>query len=121
MTPEPPQKVGLFPRLGSKFRYSGRTQYQTRQASALIDRPAPYFERTLSKRHPGFRSVDGIQLMQLIHNISDLGNNLNKTKNLAGLGSDNLADRPPQREVKRTTMAAPPPPSTTKVKISDMV
>ncbi len=58
MTPEPPQKVGLFPRLGSKFRYSGRTQYQTRQASALIDRPAPQFERTLSKRQPGSRSVD---------------------------------------------------------------
>ena len=62
MTPEPPQKVGLFPRLGSKFRYSGRTQYQTRQASALIDRPAPQFERTLSKRQPGSRSVDGNSL-----------------------------------------------------------
>lgn len=59
MTPEPPQKIGLFPRLGSKFRYSGRTQYQTRQASALIDRPAPQFERTLSKRQPGSISVDG--------------------------------------------------------------
>ena len=31
---------------------TGRTQYQTRQASALIDRPAPYFDRTLSKRQP---------------------------------------------------------------------
>ncbi|EFX65741.1 hypothetical protein DAPPUDRAFT_219239 [Daphnia pulex] len=59
MTPEPPQKIGLFPRLGSKFRYSGRTQYQTRQASALIDRPAPQFERTLSRRQSGSRSVDG--------------------------------------------------------------
>lgn len=59
MSPEPPQKVGLFPRLGSKFRYSGRTQYQTRQASALIDRPAPQFERSMSKRQPGSRSVDG--------------------------------------------------------------
>ena len=59
MTPEPLQKVGLFPRLGSKFRYSGRTQYQTRQASALIDRPAPQFERTLSRRQPGSKSVDG--------------------------------------------------------------
>ncbi|KAG7242992.1 hypothetical protein INR49_017233 [Caranx melampygus] len=32
--------------MGSKFRYSGRTQAQTRQASALIDRPAPHFERS---------------------------------------------------------------------------
>ena len=60
MSPEPPPKMGLFPRLGSKFRYSGRTQYQTRQASALIDRPAPQFERTMSKRQPGSRSFDGM-------------------------------------------------------------
>ncbi|XP_023587801.1 protein 4.1 isoform X2 [Trichechus manatus latirostris] len=46
-----------FLALGSKFRYSGRTQAQTRQASALIDRPAPYFERTASKR--ASRSLDG--------------------------------------------------------------
>ncbi|XP_044143820.1 protein 4.1-like isoform X8 [Bufo gargarizans] len=43
--------------LGSKFRYSGRTQAQTRHASALIDRPAPQFERTASKR--ATRSLDG--------------------------------------------------------------
>ena len=59
MSPEPPQKLGLFPRLGSKFRYSGRTQYQTRQASALIDRPAPFFDRTLSRRNIGSKSCDG--------------------------------------------------------------
>uniref|UniRef100_A0A8C3WZ09 Protein 4.1 n=1 Tax=Catagonus wagneri TaxID=51154 RepID=A0A8C3WZ09_9CETA len=46
-----------FLALGSKFRYSGRTQAQTRQASALIDRPAPHFERTASKR--ASRSLDG--------------------------------------------------------------
>ncbi|XP_064381036.1 protein 4.1 isoform X16 [Dromaius novaehollandiae] len=46
-----------FLALGSKFRYSGRTQAQTRQASALIDRPAPKFERTASKR--ASRSLDG--------------------------------------------------------------
>ncbi|XP_063523095.1 protein 4.1 isoform X42 [Pongo pygmaeus] len=46
-----------FLALGSKFRYSGRTQAQTRQASALIDRPAPRFERTASKR--ASRSLDG--------------------------------------------------------------
>uniref|UniRef100_G3SQR0 Protein 4.1 n=1 Tax=Loxodonta africana TaxID=9785 RepID=G3SQR0_LOXAF len=47
-----------FLALGSKFRYSGRTQAQTRQASALIDRPAPHFERTASKR--ASRSLDGV-------------------------------------------------------------
>ncbi|XP_044143812.1 protein 4.1-like isoform X2 [Bufo gargarizans] len=45
--------------LGSKFRYSGRTQAQTRHASALIDRPAPQFERTASKR--ATRSLDGVK------------------------------------------------------------
>ncbi|KAJ8267723.1 hypothetical protein COCON_G00128950 [Conger conger] len=46
-----------FLALGSKFRYSGRTQAQTRQASSLIDRPAPLFQRSSSKR--ASRSLDG--------------------------------------------------------------
>ncbi|XP_029427366.1 protein 4.1 isoform X2 [Rhinatrema bivittatum] len=50
-----------FLALGSKFRYSGRTQAQTRHASALIDRPAPQFERTASKR--ASRSLDGAKPM----------------------------------------------------------
>ncbi|XP_068866872.1 band 4.1-like protein 2 isoform X4 [Aphelocoma coerulescens] len=56
VSPEQPPKA-RFLTLGSKFRYSGRTQAQTRQASNLIDRPAPYFERTSSKRVS--RSLDG--------------------------------------------------------------
>ncbi|XP_054832656.1 band 4.1-like protein 2 isoform X4 [Eublepharis macularius] len=56
LSPEQPLKA-KFLTLGSKFRYSGRTQAQTRQASNLIDRPAPYFERTSSKRVS--RSLDG--------------------------------------------------------------
>nr|XP_034964879.1 band 4.1-like protein 2 isoform X7 [Zootoca vivipara] len=56
VSPEQPAKA-KFLTLGSKFRYSGRTQAQTRQASTLIDRPAPYFERTSSKRVS--RSLDG--------------------------------------------------------------
>lgn len=55
--PEPPPKGFLV--MGSKFRYSGRTQAQTRQASALIDRPAPLFERSTSKRYLLSRSLDG--------------------------------------------------------------
>lgn len=54
--PEAPTKA-RFLTLGSKFRYSGRTQAQTRTASSLIDRPAPNFERTSSKRIS--RSLDG--------------------------------------------------------------
>ncbi|KAL0961797.1 hypothetical protein UPYG_G00331840 [Umbra pygmaea] len=46
-----------FLALGSKFRYSGRTQAQTRQASSMIDRPAPLFQRSASKRNS--RSLDG--------------------------------------------------------------
>ncbi|XP_033091357.1 band 4.1-like protein 2 isoform X5 [Trachypithecus francoisi] len=56
VSPEQPPKA-KFLTLGSKFRYSGRTQAQTRQASTLIDRPAPHFERSSSKRVS--RSLDG--------------------------------------------------------------
>ncbi|XP_011674314.1 protein 4.1 isoform X2 [Strongylocentrotus purpuratus] len=53
---EPPKKRPIF-WLGSKYRYSGRTQFQTRQASALIDRDSPAVERGASERHT--RSLDG--------------------------------------------------------------
>uniref|UniRef100_A0A8C1NMC7 FERM domain-containing protein n=1 Tax=Cyprinus carpio TaxID=7962 RepID=A0A8C1NMC7_CYPCA len=59
VSPEQPTKT-KFLTLGSKFRYSGRTQAQTRQASSLIDRPAPAFQRTSSKRIS--RSLDGAAL-----------------------------------------------------------
>ncbi|XP_068507900.1 uncharacterized protein [Syngnathus scovelli] len=55
-TTEPPSSR-RFPVLGSKFRYSGRTQAQTRQASSMIDRPAPRFTRSASKRLS--RNLDG--------------------------------------------------------------
>ncbi|XP_055491598.1 protein 4.1-like isoform X6 [Leucoraja erinacea] len=57
LSPEQTPK-SKFMTLGSKFRYSGRTQAQTREASILIDRPAPFFERTSSKRMS--RSLDGV-------------------------------------------------------------
>ncbi|KDR22271.1 4.1-like protein [Zootermopsis nevadensis] len=58
MTPEPTQKTGLFPRFGSKFRYSGRTHYETKKS--LIERPAPRFERSLSGRGLTSRSMDAL-------------------------------------------------------------
>ncbi|XP_053540093.1 protein 4.1 isoform X5 [Ictalurus punctatus] len=49
--------------LGSKFRYSGRTQAQTRQASSMINRPAPHFKRFASKT--ASHSLDGAMVPTL--------------------------------------------------------
>ncbi|XP_031177889.1 band 4.1-like protein 2 isoform X15 [Sander lucioperca] len=68
--PEPPTKA-RFLTLGSKFRYSGRTQAQTRVASSLIDRPAPNFERTSSKRIS--RSLDGAPVINITEASSENG------------------------------------------------
>ncbi|XP_034080994.1 band 4.1-like protein 2 isoform X1 [Gymnodraco acuticeps] len=68
--PEPPAKA-RFLTLGSKFRYSGRTQAQTRVASSLIDRPEPCFERTASKRSS--RSLDGAPMISITEATSENG------------------------------------------------
>ncbi|KAI8773772.1 protein 4.1-like [Biomphalaria glabrata] len=39
-----------FPRFGSKYRYSGRTLYQTRLNASMADRPSKQFERTHSRQ-----------------------------------------------------------------------
>ncbi|XP_077410810.1 uncharacterized protein LOC144040478 isoform X3 [Vanacampus margaritifer] len=57
VSPEEPPK--RFLTLGSKFRYSGRTQMQSRRVSAQISRPAPQFPRCISKRNLLSRSLDG--------------------------------------------------------------
>uniref|UniRef100_A0A3P8XM74 FERM domain-containing protein n=1 Tax=Esox lucius TaxID=8010 RepID=A0A3P8XM74_ESOLU len=57
VSPEAPPKNFLG--LGSKFRYSGRTQAQTRRVSSQIIRAAPIFERSSSKRYTMSRSLDG--------------------------------------------------------------
>ncbi|XP_029109561.1 band 4.1-like protein 3a isoform X5 [Scleropages formosus] len=62
VSPEAPPKKFLT--LGSKFRYSGRTQAQTRRASSQIVRPAPYFERSSSKRYTMSRSLDGAPMTE---------------------------------------------------------
>uniref|UniRef100_A0A671VS50 Erythrocyte membrane protein band 4.1 like 3 n=1 Tax=Sparus aurata TaxID=8175 RepID=A0A671VS50_SPAAU len=62
VSPEVPPKKFLS--LGSKFRYSGRTQAQTRRASSQIIRPAPFFERSSSKRYNMSRSLDGAPIME---------------------------------------------------------
>lgn len=69
VSPEPPPKGFLV--MGSKFRYSGRTQTQTRQASALIDRPAPHFERSTSKRFLLSRSLDGAEFSRPVSSMCE--------------------------------------------------
>ncbi|XP_036930189.1 uncharacterized protein LOC119006009 isoform X12 [Acanthopagrus latus] len=68
-TVEPPTSR-RFLVLGSKFRYSGRTQAQTRQASSMIDRPAPRFTRSASKRLS--RNLDGAgdETLQFLQRLS---------------------------------------------------
>uniref|UniRef100_A0AAR2L5F2 FERM domain-containing protein n=1 Tax=Pygocentrus nattereri TaxID=42514 RepID=A0AAR2L5F2_PYGNA len=82
VSPETPPKKFLT--LGSKFRYSGRTQVQTRRASSQIVRPAPYFERSTSKRYTMSRSLDGeiiiiITLLSLLLNIIIITQEVEKT------------------------------------------
>ncbi|XP_055919951.1 protein 4.1 homolog isoform X4 [Eupeodes corollae] len=62
MTPEPPTKSSLFPRFGSKFRYSGRTMYETRKNP--VERAAPKFDRSLSGRRLTSKSMDALALAE---------------------------------------------------------
>lgn len=59
MSPENNQKASLFPKLGSKFRYSGRTHYETKKTP--IERPAPLFERSLTGKRLTSRSMDPLR------------------------------------------------------------
>uniref|UniRef100_A0A8C1IU62 Erythrocyte membrane protein band 4.1 like 2 n=1 Tax=Cyprinus carpio TaxID=7962 RepID=A0A8C1IU62_CYPCA len=106
VSPEQPTKT-KFLTLGSKFRYSGRTQAQTRQASSLIDRPAPYFQRTSSKRIS--RSLDG--------GIVPIGNTLSQSWvlklfifDLDKTQEDVLKHQASISELKRSFMEATPEP-----------
>uniref|UniRef100_A0A4W5KG58 FERM adjacent domain-containing protein n=1 Tax=Hucho hucho TaxID=62062 RepID=A0A4W5KG58_9TELE len=67
VSPEAPPKKFLG--LGSKFRYSGRTQAQTRRVSSQIIRAAPIFERSSSKRYPMSRSLDGVPVAENHHTL----------------------------------------------------
>uniref|UniRef100_A0A669BYU1 Erythrocyte membrane protein band 4.1 like 2 n=1 Tax=Oreochromis niloticus TaxID=8128 RepID=A0A669BYU1_ORENI len=112
--PEPPTKA-RFLTLGSKFRYSGRTQAQTRMASSLIDRPAPSFERTSSKRTS--RSLDGAPMISITEAGRESAEN-GREPHLE-LHSDSKDHDKTQEEVlkhqasisqlKRSFMEAPPP------------
>lgn len=64
MAPES-NESGIFPRLGSKFRYSGRTMYQSKKTP--VDRPAPQFERSLTGKRLTSRSMDGESVVHIIN------------------------------------------------------
>ncbi|XP_053301883.1 band 4.1-like protein 2 isoform X2 [Pleuronectes platessa] len=123
--PEPPTKA-RFLTLGSKFRYSGRTQAQTRVASSLIDRPAPNFERTSSKRIS--RSLDGAPMISITEAGRDTAENgrephLELHSDSKSLGADEvtpsqdhdktqdevLKHQASISQLKRSFMEAPPP------------
>ncbi|XP_078068979.1 band 4.1-like protein 2 isoform X2 [Mustelus asterias] len=92
LSPEQTPK-SKFLTLGSKFRYSGRTQAQTREASTLIDRPAPYFERTSSKRMS--RSLDGAPMddsdeVGLLHDSSSVGVSQSSTADVTAATVDGV-------------------------------
>ncbi|KAH8373551.1 hypothetical protein KR200_004914 [Drosophila serrata] len=62
MTPEPENKSTMFPRFGSKYRYKGRTQYESR--ATPVDRTAPTFDRTLSGARLTSRSMDALAMAE---------------------------------------------------------
>ncbi|KAG7508817.1 band 2 isoform X12 [Solea senegalensis] len=122
-TPEPPTKP-RFLTLGSKFRYSGRTQAQTRTASSLIDRPAPSFERTSSKRIS--RSLDGAPMISITeagrdsaengreHRLDDSKQSLGASEAAVAQDHDKTQDEVLKHQasisqLKRSFMEAPPP------------
>ncbi|XP_032399558.1 band 4.1-like protein 2 isoform X12 [Etheostoma spectabile] len=109
--PEPPTKA-RFLTLGSKFRYSGRTQAQTRLASSLIDRPAPNFERTSSKRIS--RSLDGAPVINITEASSENGHEPHlelhsDSKDHDKTQEDVLKHQASISQLKRSFMEAPPP------------
>lgn len=57
MTPEPTNKSTMFPRFGSKYRYAGRTHYESKKTP--VDRDQPRFERSLTGKRISSRSMDG--------------------------------------------------------------
>ncbi|XP_056620016.1 band 4.1-like protein 2 isoform X4 [Triplophysa dalaica] len=96
MSPEGPTQ-SKFLTLGSKFRYSGRTQAQSRHASTMIDRPAPPFQRTSSKRIS--RSLDGAPVVYVMdHSRAGDGNGTVENGPALDLNSDSKSKSRAQGE-----------------------
>lgn len=101
MTPETVES-SLFPKLGSKFRYSGRTMYQTKKIP--VDRPAPQFERSLTGKRLTSRSMDGTDYLTF---RKEFGTKFfyNEKCIFSGLALEKEKDRD---AAKRHTMSHPP-------------
>ncbi|KAM8851202.1 band 4.1-like protein 3b isoform 16-T20 [Spinachia spinachia] len=69
----PESQPKKFLSLGSKFRYSGRTQAQSRRASSMIIRPAPLVERSSSKRYNMSLSLDGAPIEENHETVMKVG------------------------------------------------
>ncbi|KAK3601197.1 hypothetical protein CHS0354_004397 [Potamilus streckersoni] len=101
--PETPKKSGLFPRFGSRFRYSGRTQFQARQAVSEVDRPSPYFDRVHSKRAT-YHGVPGKRTLQdeVLRPLADprfKTPNKEKPKPVPRGSKENLAEKEDETEL----------------------
>lgn len=97
MAPEPTNKAGLLPRFGSKYRYSGRTFYETKKTP--VDRPAPKFERSLTGKRLSSRSMDGKTIFFFDKLLLEIKMNFFKALALKKKEED---------ENKRHTMSHPP-------------
>uniref|UniRef100_A0A8C2HKY4 Protein 4.1 n=1 Tax=Cyprinus carpio TaxID=7962 RepID=A0A8C2HKY4_CYPCA len=97
-----------FLALGSKFRYSGRTQAQTRQASSMIDRPAPHFQRSASKR--ASRSLDGGVFILLYFDTFSLPGPLFLSQDVDKTQTEIMRHHSSISELKRSFMESVPEP-----------
>jgi len=74
LNPEPKEKP-KFPRFGSRFRYSGRTQHQAKKNNSMTERTNPAFERSGSQARTA--NVTSSQSMQGIKDASpEVGRNM---------------------------------------------
>ncbi|XP_048873744.1 band 4.1-like protein 1 isoform X2 [Brienomyrus brachyistius] len=114
VSPEPPPKGFLV--VGSKFRYSGRTQAQTRQASALIDRPAPHFDRSTSKRYLLCRSLDGASALGENQDGVSQRSSSDRTYNLSVDDLNQELEQTQEQDLDQDQEMATTPPKTKELK-----
>ncbi|XP_028831736.1 band 4.1-like protein 3b isoform X10 [Denticeps clupeoides] len=119
VSPEAPPK--RFLSLGSKFRYSGRTHTQTRRASSQIQRPAPFIERSSSKRYTMSRSLDGAPIATNHDNLMKEPTPAPDTNGKVAPVTDAITttpEKPAEEEKNGITEETAPAPSTPVTKYS---
>uniref|UniRef100_A0AAY4BHK7 FERM domain-containing protein n=1 Tax=Denticeps clupeoides TaxID=299321 RepID=A0AAY4BHK7_9TELE len=119
VSPEAPPK--RFLSLGSKFRYSGRTHTQTRRASSQIQRPAPFIERSSSKRYTMSRSLDGAPIATNHDNLMKEPTPAPDTNGKVAPVTDAITttpEKPAEEEKNGITEETAPAPSTPVTKVT---